>query len=55
MTPPLLEPKGTGGHNLGIIHTSHIALLYQKQQNSLPRINYRVDLSHYLTDPYQIW
>jgi len=23
---PLLEAKGTGGHNLGIIHISHIAL-----------------------------
>ena len=25
--PPLLEAKGTGGHNLGIIHISHIALI----------------------------
>ena len=29
MTPPhtLLEAKGTGGHNLGIIDISHIALV----------------------------
>ena len=25
--PPLLEAKGTGGHNLGIIHISHVALI----------------------------
>jgi len=27
MTPPLFEAKGTGEHNLGIIHISHIALI----------------------------
>jgi len=26
--PPLLEPKGTGGHNLGIIHTSRTYCSY---------------------------
>ena len=32
------------------------ALLCQKSQKFLhPRINYCVDLRHYLTDPYQIW
>ena len=25
--PPLLEAKGTGGHNLGIIRISHIAVI----------------------------
>ena len=25
--PPLFEAKGDGGHNLGIIHISHIALI----------------------------
>ena len=25
--PPLLEANGTGGHNLEIIHISHIALI----------------------------
>ena len=27
MTPPLLETKGAGGHNLEIIHISHVALI----------------------------
>ena len=26
-----------------------------KKNFPTPRINYRVDLRHYLTDPYQIW
>ena len=34
-----------------------IARYYVKNRKNFPtpRINYRVDLRHYLTDPYQIW
>ena len=31
--PPLLEAKVTGGHNLGIIHISHILLLSRLYTN----------------------
>ena len=31
------------------------AIISKVEKNSPPRINYRVDLRHYLTDPYQIW
>ena len=33
------------------------ARYYVKNRKKIlhPRINYRVDLRHYLTDPYQIW